>query len=136
MNVPGSASTSADRVPTSSIALPIRVRPDGALQRVSGLDALLPLFRAMAASPGLSWPGGAWFGLHESFRDANPLLKDHPGIAEALNRALDALQVDWARVVSVTSTGPATGRSRGFDLTLSLGGATVVHAPLLLPILD
>ena len=87
-----------------TLSLPLRVMPDGQLDRAeSPVDSLVQLFRVMAATPAGSWPHARWFGLQEVFAKANPLLLDQQPIADALNRALAGLEVRWARVHSVTT---------------------------------
>jgi hypothetical protein len=106
-----------------TLALPLRVTPDGQLERADAADTLLALVRAMvAASPG----GGTRFGVHEVFRSANPALYDQQGLADALNEGLAELGIDWARVASV-HTVPAERWERGFAVTLRIDGEQVVH---------
>lgn len=109
-------------VPGRGIMLPLRVGADGRLVRGDRVEALLALFRAMAATPGRSWPHAPWFGLREVFSGANPLLQDQHAIAEALNAALRELGITWAHVEAVSSSTPhdPVGLERRFELLLRL----------------
>lgn len=110
-----------------TLALPIRVNPDGQLQRAEAGDTLLALIQAMvAASPA----GGSRFGLHDAFRRANPALQDHPGLADALNDALDELGVTWARVAGVHADPGVDRAERRFAITLRIDGESPVHGTL------
>ena len=106
-----------------TLALPLRVTPDGQLERAEAADTLLALVRAMvAASPG----GGTRFGVHELFRGANPALHEQQGLADALNEGLTELGIGWARVASV-HTLPAHPWERSFAVTLRIDGEQAVH---------
>jgi hypothetical protein len=110
-----------------TLALPLRVNPDGQLQRADAEDTLMALIQAMvAASPA----AGSHFGVHESFRRANLALQDQPRLADALNEALDELGVDWARVLGVHTDAGAEPWERRFRVTLRVDGARAVHGTL------
>ena len=80
-----------------TIGLPLRVTPDGQLERSDGAAAILRLIQAMVATTAASWPHARWFGLHERFLAVNADVEDQAGLADALNEALPARR-DWARV--------------------------------------
>jgi hypothetical protein len=109
--------------PPAVLALPFRVGPDGRLARAAPAEALLSLFRAMAATSSRAWPHAPWFGLQEAFAAANVQLEDQQGIADALNRALAGLGVGWARVAFVHTVPGAAYGERAFRVALELEGA-------------
>lgn len=115
--------------PPAVVSLPLRVGPDGRLERAAPAEALMRLFRAMAATSTNAWPHAPWFGLAEVFAAANPQLHDQQGIADALNQGLAGLGVGWARVVYVHSVAAPYGE-RGFQIALELAGGQVVHEAL------
>ena len=115
--------------PTAVLALPLRVEADGRLARSAPADALVRLFRSMAATTARAWPHAPWFGLEEAFAAANPQLEDQQGLADALNRGLAGLGVGWARVASVRTVAAAHGE-RAFRIALEVEGGTVTHAEL------
>lgn len=116
--------------PSAVLAIPLRVGPDGRLERTTPTDALMQLFRAMASTHPEAWPHARWFGLAEVFTKANVQLEDQQGIADALNHALAGLGVGWARVAHVQSV-PAGGYGeRSFRIALELAGGRIVHEPL------
>ena len=102
-----------------TLALPLRVNPDGKLERADAADTLLAMIRAMvAASPA----SGSRFGVHEAFCRANPALQDQPRLADALNEALRELGIDWARVSRVHTEPAAQPWERRFGVTLRIDG--------------
>jgi hypothetical protein len=102
-----------------TLALPLRVNPDGTLQRADAADALLVMIRAMvAASPA----SGTCFGVHEAFLRANPALQDQQRLADALNEALAELGIDWARVQGVHTERAGQPWERRFGITLRIDG--------------
>lgn len=102
-----------------TLALPLRVNPDGNLERVDAADTLLAMIRAMvAASPA----SGTRFGVHEEFRRANPALQDQQRLADALNEALAELGIDWARVLAVHTERAEQPWERRFGVTLRIDG--------------
>ncbi|MCA9739743.1 MAG: hypothetical protein R3E98_02410 [Gemmatimonadota bacterium] len=110
------------------LAFPLRVGPDGRLARTDRVDALLGLVRVMAATSARVWTHAPWFGLHETFGEANPALEDHPRLADALNRALEELKIGWARVDSVRlETRGRFAETRHFDVTLRLDDGDFRH---------
>jgi hypothetical protein len=105
-----------------TLALPLRVTPDGQLERADGAASLLRLIQAMVATTAGSWPHAPWFGLHERFLAINPDVEDQAGLADALNDALQRLGVTWARVQQVRSLrGGAAWGERRFDVSLLVG---------------
>jgi hypothetical protein len=115
--------------PAAVLALPFRVDADGRLARSAPADALVRLFRAMAATTAGAWPHAPWFGLAEAFAAANPQLEDQQGLADALNRGLAGLGVGWARVASVRTV-PSGYGERAFRIALEVEGGAVTHAEL------
>jgi hypothetical protein len=88
-----------------TLALPLRVNPDGKLERADAADTLLAMIRAMvAASP------------------ANPALQDQQRLADALNEALAELGIDWARVLGVHTEPSEQPWERRFGVTLRIDG--------------
>ena len=105
-----------------TLALPLRITPDGQLERADGAEALLRLIQAMVATTAGSWPHAPWFGLHEPFLAINPDVEDQASLADAVNDALGRLGVTWARVQHVRSLrGGAAWGERRFDVSLLLG---------------
>ena len=104
-----------------TIGLPLRVTPDGQLERSDGAAAALRLIQAMVATTAGSWPHARWFGLHERFLAINADVEDQAGLADAMNDALTRLGVDWARVRQVRSVRGAAWGERRFDVTLQVG---------------
>lgn len=107
--------------PVRTIGLPLRVTPDGQLERSDGAAAALRLIQAMVATTAGSWPNARWFGLHERFLAINADVEDQAGLADAMNDALTRLGVDWARVRQVRSVRGAAWGERRFDVTLQVG---------------
>lgn len=103
-----------------TLALPLRVTPDGQLARAEGADSLLRLIQAMVATTRGNWPHAPWFGLHERFLAVNADVEDHAVLADALNEALKHLGVHWATVQGVRSVRAAYGERR-FNVTLLVG---------------
>lgn len=113
-----------------TLALPLRVRPDGRLQKTDPVSSVLSVIRAMAASPASTWAHAPWFGLQELFGQVNPRLENHPALADALNRALAELGVGWIRVAEVKLSRPEAAGTPGthhFDLTMVTADGTAVH---------
>lgn len=100
-----------------ALALPIRINPDGRLERTEPGEALLQVVQAMVASSAASWAHAPWFGLHELFLAANPAVRDQHRLAEALNRALGELGLTQVRVASVTARAADAPGERRFDIT-------------------
>ena len=111
------------------IGLPLRVERDGRLGRSDPYEALVRLFRAMAATSRAAWPHAPWFGLAEALAETNVQLEDHPALADALNAALAGLGVTWARVDRV-HTAPAAHGERAFHLVLVNAEGRAAHAAL------
>jgi hypothetical protein len=100
-----------------TLALPLRVNPDGKLERADAGDTLMAMIRAMvAASPA----SGTRFGVHEAFRRANPELQDQQRLADALNEALAELGIEWARVLGVHTESSEQPWERRFGITLRI----------------
>lgn len=118
--------------PPAVLSLPLRVAADGRLERTTPGDALMRLFRAMAATRARAWPHAPWFGLADVFAAANVQLHDQQGIADALNRALAELGVTWARVAYVHSVPADAYGERTFRVALELADGQVVHDALAL----
>ncbi len=114
------------------LTLPLRVDADGQLARTDARDALLRLFRALAATPAGSWPHAPWFGLQQLLAGANMHLEDQQPVADALNRALTELGVPWARVLAVSTAPQAAYGVRGFRIALAIEGWQTVHEELTL----
>ena len=112
------------------IALPLRVGNDGRLARGEPVGELVRLFRVMVATSARAWPHAPWFGLAEVFAAANVELEDQQGLADALNQALRALGVEWARVAYVHTVPGADYGERNFQIALETEGRSVVHASL------
>lgn len=117
-------------LPAATIALPLRVGPDGRLARGDPAGELVRLFRVMVATSTRAWPHAPWFGLAEVFAGANIQLEDQQGLADALNRALAGLGVGWARVAYVRTVPGAAYGQRTFRIALEAEGRPVVHADL------
>ena len=114
------------------VSLPLRVNADGQLERANPRDVLLGLFRVMAATPAGSWKHAPWFGLQQLFAEANMLLEDQQGIADAMNRALTELGVTRARVLSVTTAPRQEYGGRSFRIALAVEGWQTMHEELAL----
>lgn len=114
------------------VSLPLRVNADGQLKRADPREVLLRLFRALAATPAGSWKHAPWFGLQQAFAEANMLLEDQQGLADAMNRALEELGVTWARVLAVTTAPRQDYGGRSFHITLSVEGWQTMHEELAL----
>ena len=104
-----------------TIGLPLRVSPDGQLERADGAAAVLRLIQAMVSTTAGSWPHARWFGLHERFLTINADVEDQAGLADAMNDALTRLGVSWARVRQVRSVRGGAYGERRFDVTLAVG---------------
>jgi len=103
-----------------TLALPLRITPDGRLAREDGASAVLRLVQAMVATSAGSWPHARWFGLHERFLAINADVEDQAGLADALNDALTRLGVSWARVLQVRSVRGAEVGERAFHVILQV----------------
>lgn len=101
-----------------TVALPIRVDRNGQLARADAVDALLQVIRAMAGTTADVWPHAPWFGLYEQFAGANLGLEDQQGLADALNVALERLDITWAEVHAVKTARQRGLGERRFDITL------------------
>jgi hypothetical protein len=104
------------------LSLPLRITPDGQLERTDAVSSLLGTIQAMAATSRTAWPHAPWFGLQELFADANLDLQDHPRLAMALNGAFTGLGIGWARVTSVKRPQSRVTGERNFDITLLIDG--------------
>jgi hypothetical protein len=113
-----------------SVALPLRVRRDGQLERGDAVDQIIHLIKAMAATTPGTWPHAPWFGLHQVFSEANLALDEQQTIADAINVALSNLGVTWARVSRMRTAAALAPGDRRFDLTLLVEGEPVVHGSL------
>ena len=104
------------------LSLPLRITPEGQLERTDPVSSLLDMVRAMAATSRQAWPHAPWFGLQELFTDASPDVQEHPRLVLALNAAFAGLGVDWARVSSVRKPHARVQGERNFDITLLIDG--------------
>ena len=104
------------------LSLPLRVTPEGQLERTDPVTSLLGVVQAMAATSRQAWPHAPWFGLQELFADASADVQDHPRIVTALNAAFAGLGVGWARVSSVRRPHSRVPGERNFDITLLIDG--------------
>lgn len=104
------------------LSLPLRVTPEGQLERTDAVTSLLSTIQAMAATSRQAWPHAPWFGLQELFSDAGPDVQEHPRLVAALNAAFVGLGVDWARVSSVRKPHIRVHGERNFDITLLIDG--------------
>jgi len=104
------------------ISLPLRITPEGQLERTDPVTSLLGMVQAMAATSKQAWPHAPWFGLQELFADASPDVQDHPRIVAALNASFAGLGVDWARVSAVRRPKRQNPGERTFDITLLIDG--------------
>ncbi len=107
------------------LALPLRITPEGQLDRAAPLDSLLGMIKVMATTSRRAWPHAPWFGLLEAFSEATTAVTDHPRIALALNAALDGLGVEWARVSSVKRVVSREASERDFEITMLIDGQPV-----------
>jgi hypothetical protein len=100
-------------------ALPLRITPDGRLDRQDPLDAVLGMIRVMAGTTRTTWPHAPWFGLFELFTEAAERQKqDHEALKDSLNTALAKLGISGYTVHAVT-TGSIDGSGRrSFQLTI------------------
>ncbi|MEO6209307.1 MAG: hypothetical protein ABIQ10_04185 [Gemmatimonadaceae bacterium] len=104
------------------LSLPLRITPDGQLERTDPVASLLGMVQAMAATSRQAWPHAPWFGLQELFADASADVQDHPRLVSALNAAFAGLGVSWARVSSVRRPRERVQGERNFDITLLIDG--------------
>ncbi len=104
------------------LSLPLRITPEGQLERTDPLSSLLEMVRAMAATSKQAWPHAPWFGLQELFADASTEVQEHPRLVLALNAAFAGLGVEWARVTSVRKPHARVPGERNFDITLLIDG--------------
>jgi len=110
-----------------TVALPIRVDRNGQLARADAVDALLQVIRAMAGTTADVWPHAPWFGLYEQFAEANLGLEDQQGLADALNVALERLDISWATVHAVKTARQRGLGERRFEITLLVEGGEPVY---------
>ena len=104
------------------LSLPLRITPEGQLERTDPVTSLLGVVQAMAATSRQAWPHAPWFGLQELFAEASAEVQDHPRLVTALNAAFAGLGVDWARVSSVRRPHSRVQGERNFDITLLVDG--------------
>ncbi|MEP7086121.1 MAG: hypothetical protein ABI884_02205 [Gemmatimonadota bacterium] len=104
------------------LSLPLRITPEGQLERTDPLSSLLEMMRAMAATSRQAWPHAPWFGLQELFAEASPDVQEHPRLVLALNAAFAGLGINWARVSSVRKPHTRVHGERNFDITLLIDG--------------
>lgn len=104
------------------LSLPLRITPEGQLERTDPVTSLLGMVQAMAATSKQAWPHAPWFGLQELFADASTEVQDHPRIVAALNAAFAGLGVEWARVSAVKRPPTRVHGERNFDITLLVDG--------------
>jgi hypothetical protein len=104
------------------LSLPLRITPEGQLERTDPVTSLLGMMQAMAATSRQAWPHAPWFGLQELFADASADVQEHPRLVAALNAAFAGLGVDWARVSSVRRPHTRVQGERNFDITLMIDG--------------
>jgi hypothetical protein len=104
------------------LSLPLRITPEGQLERTDPVTSLLGMVQAMAATSKQAWPHAPWFGLQELFADASPDVQEHPRIVAALNAAFAGLGIDWARVSTVKRPPSRAYGERNFDITLLIDG--------------
>lgn len=123
---PRRAHPSASLVDT--LALPLRIGPDGLFERTDRVSSLLAVIRAMASSPASSWHHAPWFGLQEVFAEATSERGEaQPAVEDALNRGLAGLGINWARIESVAMQRGRAPGERSFTLTLVFGDGSVAH---------
>jgi hypothetical protein len=105
------------------LSLPLRITPEGQLERTDPVTSLLGVVQAMAATSRAAWPHAPWFGLQELFADASEEVQDHPRLVTALNAAFAGLGIGWATVSSVRRPHSRVHGERNFDITLLIDGA-------------
>lgn len=104
------------------LSLPLRVTPEGQLERTDPAASLLSMIQAMAATSRRAWPHAPWFGLQELFAEASLDVQEHPRLVAALNAAFTGLGVEWARASSVRRQRSLASGERNFDITLLIDG--------------
>jgi hypothetical protein len=104
------------------LSLPLRITPEGQLERTDPVTSLLGMVQAMAATSRTAWPHAPWFGLQELFADASLEVQDHPRIVNAINASFAGLGVEWARVSAVRRPATRVYGERNFDITLLIDG--------------
>lgn len=104
------------------LSLPLRITPEGQLERTDPVSSLLGMIQAMAATSRSAWPHAPWFGLQELFADASLEVQEHPRIVAALNASFAGLGIQWARVSAVRRPFSRTPGERNFDITLLVDG--------------
>lgn len=104
------------------LSLPLRITPEGQLERTDPVTSLLGIVQAMAATSRTAWPHAPWFGLQEGFAGASLDLQEHPRLVAALNAAFAGLGVEWARVSSVRRPATRVPGERNFEITLLIDG--------------
>lgn len=104
------------------LSLPLRITPEGQLERTDPVSSLLGMVQAMAATSKQAWPHAPWFGLQELFADASMEVQDHPRIVTAVNAAFAELGINWARVSAVKRPPSRVQGERNFNITLLVDG--------------
>jgi hypothetical protein len=104
------------------LSLPLRITPEGQLERTDPVSSLLAMIQAMAATSRSAWPHAPWFGLQELFAEASTEVQEHPRIVAALNASFAGLGIQWARVSAVRRPPSRTPGERNFDITLLVDG--------------
>jgi hypothetical protein len=104
------------------LSLPLRITPEGQLERTDPVSSLLGIIKAMAATSRTAWPHAPWFGLQELFAESSLDLQEHPRIVSALNTSFAGLGIDWARVSAVRRPPTRVPGERNFDITLLIDG--------------
>jgi hypothetical protein len=104
------------------LSLPLRITPEGQLERTDPVSSLLGMIQAMAATSRSAWPHAPWFGLQELFAEASTEVQEHPRIVAALNASFAGLGIQWARVSAVRRPPSRMPGERNFDITLLVDG--------------
>lgn len=104
------------------LSLPLRITPEGQLERTDAVSSLLGMIQAMAATSRTAWPHAPWFGMQELFAEASLDVQEHPRLVAALNAAFAGLGVGWARVSAVRRPPARAYGERNFDITLLIDG--------------
>ncbi len=89
---------------------------------------MVKLLGVMVGTTASSWSGAPWFGLRKRLSAANPHVSQHPALAEAFNRALKEMGIDWATVASVRARPNPTDESDpSYTIALQIDGERPVH---------
>lgn len=104
------------------LSLPLRITPEGQLERTDPVTSLLSMIQAIAGTSRQAWPHAPWFGLQEMFAEASVDVQEHPRLVAALNAAFVGLGIDWAQVSSVRRPQSRISGERNFDITLLIDG--------------